>query len=269
MSGGIDDEVATKPTSAADYKELGNKAFADKDFNAAIQHYTKAIQLEPTNHVFFSNRSASYAGLKEWEKSMQDAKECIRLDPEFIKGYYRLATAQLEMKNFDAAEATIKQGMTLDANNSQLSRTLRSIKQARKLASAAAAAASSSASSPSILGGNRQLDTATARELHDLRVQHNKTAREYQTVQANLTKAQREEKMYNLTFEELKERPSAKYYRSVGKVFMQSSQPQIFEHLESNINSQQKKQQELTGKMEYLEKRLKSQQLNMKELTSS
>lgn len=176
------------------------------------------------------------------------------------------------MKNFDAAEATIKQGMTMDANNSQLSRTMRSIKQARKLAAAAAAAAASSSSSNGGMvaaNGNRQLDTATARELHELRLQHNKTAREYNTVQANLTKAQREEKMYHLTLEELQARPSSNYYRSVGKVFVQTSQPQIMEHLESNISSQQKKQQELTGKMEYLEKRLKSHQLNMKELTSS
>lgn len=210
--------------------------------------------------------------MREWEKSLDDAKECIRLDPEFIKGYYRLATAQLEQKNFDAAEATIKQGMTVDANNSQLSRTLRSIKQARKLAAAAAAsfAGANAANGTMANGGGRgQLDTATARELHELRLQHSKTVREYQTVQANLTKAQREEKMYTLTLDELEQRPSSNYYRSIGKVFVQSSQPQILDHLNSNVSSQQKKQQELMGKMEYFEKRLKSHQLNMKELTMS
>jgi chaperonin cofactor prefoldin len=220
--------------------------------------------------------SASYAGLKEWEKSLEDAKECIRLDPEFIKGYYRLATAQLELKSYDSAEATIKQGMNLDANNSQLSRTLRSIKHARKLAAAVTCSSSTmSSSSSSTIGatktanGHRQLDTATARELHDLRLQHNKTAQEYNTVQANVTKAEREEKMYHLTLQELQARPSTNYYRSVGKVFVQSSHPQILQHLNTNITTQQSKQQELTGKMEYLEKRLKSHQLNMKELTSS
>jgi chaperonin cofactor prefoldin len=222
----------------------------------------------------FSLHSASYGGLNHWEKSLEDAKECVRLDPEFIKGYYRMATAQLELKSFDAAEATIKQGMTLDANNSQLSRTLRSIKQARKLAAAVTTSSSSIVSSSSTnditsANGRRQLDTAAARELHDLRMQHNKTAREYNTVQANLTKAQQEEKMFHLTLQELEERPSTNYYRSVGKVFVQSSRPQILQHLNTNITGQQKKQQELTGKMDYLEKRLKSHQLNMKELSSS
>ena len=213
--------------------------------------------------LYFFTRSASYAGLQEWEKAVEDAKECIRLDPEFIKGYYRLATAQLESKDYDAAEATIKQGLNLDANNSQLLKILRSIKQARKVASLASMPRKNGTDS-------RQLDTAVARELQELQLQHNKTAREYNTFQANLTKAQREEKMYGITMQELEKNPatSGNYFRSVGKIFMKSTQPQVLEHLQKNIAGQQKKQQELTGKLEYLEKRLKSQQLNMKELTS-
>jgi hypothetical protein len=35
---------------------LGNNAFSQQDFKTAIEHYTKAIQLEPSNHIFFSNR---------------------------------------------------------------------------------------------------------------------------------------------------------------------------------------------------------------------
>lgn len=195
---------------------------------------------------------------------MNDAKECIKLSPEFIKGYYRLATAQLESKAYDAAEATIKQGLAIDANHAQLTKLLRNVKLYKK----AAAAPSSSQSVPSSGGMNRQLDTATARELHDLQVQYGVTAREYNTVKANLTKAEREEKMYGVTLKEVKDHPSASgdYFRSVGKLFMRQSQTEILEHLDNNINDQKKKQQELSGKSEYLEKRLKSQQMNMKEL---
>jgi len=82
--------------------------------------------------------SASYAGLKEWSKAAEDAKECIKLSPDFIKGYYRLATAQLEVEEYDQAEATINQGLLLEANNPQLSKILRSIKQKKKISTAAA-----------------------------------------------------------------------------------------------------------------------------------
>lgn len=208
--------------------------------------------------------SASYAGLQEWESAIKDAKECIRLNPEFIKGYYRLATAQLESKDYDAAEATIKQGLGLDSNHSQLLKLLRNTKLYKK----AAAAASSSSVATTGANANRQLDTATTRELYDLQVQYSNTAREYNTVKANLNKAAREEKMYGITLSEVKENPSISgdYFRSVGKLFMRSSQTDIFKHLETNIQGQKKKQQELNGKSEWLEKRLKSQQMNMKEL---
>mmetsp|Transcript_8030 Transcript_8030/g.19753 ORF Transcript_8030/g.19753 Transcript_8030/m.19753 type:complete len:256 (+) Transcript_8030:144-911(+) len=247
--------------TAEEYKALGNEAFSKKDFKTAIEFYTKAILQEPSNHIFFSNRSASHAGLQDWESAIKDAKECIRLNPEFIKGYYRLATAQLESKDYDAAEATIKQGLGLDANHSQLTKLLRNTKLYRK-----AATAPSSSSAPS--GGNRQLDTATTRELYDLQIQYGQTAREYNAVKANLNKAMREEKMYGLTLSEVQQRPSVSgdYFRSVGKLFMRSSEPDILSHLENNIEGQKKKQQELTGKSDYLEKRLKSQQMNMKEL---
>mmetsp|Transcript_26816 Transcript_26816/g.63031 ORF Transcript_26816/g.63031 Transcript_26816/m.63031 type:complete len:259 (+) Transcript_26816:201-977(+) len=250
--------------SAEEFKALGNDAFAKKDFKTAIEYYTKAIQQQPSNHIFFSNRSASHAGLQEWESAIRDAKECIRLNPEFIKGYYRLATAQLESKDFDSAEATIRQGLGIDANHSQLLKLLRNTKLHKKAASAP------SSSSVATAGGNanRQLDTATTRELYDLQVQYSSTAREYNIVKANLTKAVREEKMYGITLSEVKENPSVTgdYFRSVGKLFMRSSQTDILQHLENNIKSQKKKQQELSGKSDYLEKRLKSQQMNMKEL---
>ncbi|MGK3745577.1 MAG: chaperonin cofactor prefoldin [Bacillariaceae sp.] len=150
---------------------------------------------------------------------------------------------------------------------------LRSVKLYRK---AAAAAASSSNNNSSVATApapgntnNRQLDTATTRELHDLQMQYGTSAREYNTVNANLNKAQREEKMYGITLSEVEQNPSASgnYFRSVGKLFLQSTKPEVTEHLQSNIDNQKKTQEELTGKKDYLEKRLKSQQMNMKELS--
>jgi hypothetical protein len=35
---------------------LGNDAFAKRDYKVAIECYTKAIQREPKNHIFYSNR---------------------------------------------------------------------------------------------------------------------------------------------------------------------------------------------------------------------
>jgi len=258
------------------YKALGNDAFASKDFAKAIEHYTKAIQLDSKNHVFFSNRSASYAGLKEWSKAMDDAKECIRLDPLFVKGYYRLAMAQLESEQYDMAQSTIKQGLAIDTNNAPLLKLMGTIKKAKKAAATAAAVAaggtgagSSSAAGGNAIGGAGKLDQATSRELYDLEVQYKHNIREFQSVQVNLNKYQKEQQMADVTLGELEANPAVgAYYRSVGKAFLKSTRDGVLDHLKCNNEESAKKENDLTQKLKYLERRLNSQKQNMRELVS-
>lgn len=43
---------------------------------------------------------------------------CISKDPKFIKGYFRLSTAQIELQKFDDAELTINAALRLDPGKS-------------------------------------------------------------------------------------------------------------------------------------------------------
>lgn len=94
---------------------LGNEAFKTKNFDEAIKHYSEAIRLNPSNAVYYSNRSACYASKSNWKASLEDALLCVSKDPKFIKGYYRLATAQMELQMFDDADATIKLGEAFES----------------------------------------------------------------------------------------------------------------------------------------------------------
>lgn len=38
-------------------KEKGNEAYKKKDFETAINHYSKAIELEPMNMTYYTNRA--------------------------------------------------------------------------------------------------------------------------------------------------------------------------------------------------------------------
>lgn len=46
-------------------KELGTKAFTQKEFDKAIEHFTNAINENPSDHTLFSNRSACYYNLNK------------------------------------------------------------------------------------------------------------------------------------------------------------------------------------------------------------
>ena len=47
-------------------KELGNKAFFEKDYEGAVTRYTECIEMskENPNHIYFSNRSQCYLQLQ-------------------------------------------------------------------------------------------------------------------------------------------------------------------------------------------------------------
>ena len=52
--------------------------------------------------------------MKNWQSAYDDALLSISKDPKFIKGYYRLASAQTELSKFDEAEVTFRAALTLE-----------------------------------------------------------------------------------------------------------------------------------------------------------
>ena len=160
----------------------------------------------------------------------------------------------MELKDWDAATATIKQGLSVDENNPQLLKLMKTIKQYKKAEAHANAAA---AARPT-----RTMDATTSNELTELQQQFVQTNREYNTVKANIVMAQREFKSDEITKAELEKLPpgnDAKMYRGVGKMFLLSSRDQVMDHLNKNMEVEKKREGDLTQKLEYLERRIASQ----------
>lgn len=78
--------------------------------------------------MYFSNRSAAYAVKGDWNAAANDAQECVNINPSFFKGYYRLARAQLEQKEFEAALATINSGLDVGTNDREQKKRMRKLK---------------------------------------------------------------------------------------------------------------------------------------------
>ncbi|KAL3782670.1 hypothetical protein ACHAWO_002595 [Cyclotella atomus] len=260
---------------AEEKKELGNKAFAAKDYDEAIKHYTAAIALDSKNCVYYSNRSACYGGKKDWTSAANDAKECIKTDPTFIKGYYRLANAQSEQEQFDAALSTIKQGLAIEPDNAQLQKQQRLIKAKRSSAKRAEqeknSTSTTTANQPSPsnnLSPYPNLNPAIQKEVADLQTQLSTTTKEYRTVKASILMSQKSKRSNELTKSELEQIPTAdKMYRGVGKMFMLQDRKDVVEYLDREIERETKSEGDLVGKLDYLERRIKSMQSNIGELT--
>ncbi|EGR31309.1 hypothetical protein IMG5_113460 [Ichthyophthirius multifiliis] len=87
------------------YKEEGNKAFKNKNYEEAILMYTNAIvnlflnqlknkqkkDLDQTQSIFYSNRSRVYKHLNKIDEAIQDAQKSYELDEKIQKHIYQWA----------------------------------------------------------------------------------------------------------------------------------------------------------------------------------
>lgn len=117
--------------SAEEFKAQGNKHFAAKEFEQAIQQFSLAIDASPVpNHVLYSNRSACYASLKDFSKALEDAQKCIEVNPLWAKGHNRVGAAQYGLGNYDDAKAAYSKALELEPGNAMAQSGLTSVESA-------------------------------------------------------------------------------------------------------------------------------------------
>lgn len=97
----------------AQLKQTGNHNFSRKNYDVAIDSYTRAIEYSKTltkdcikpNElaVFYQNRAACNEALGDTEKVISDCNQAIQLNENYIKAYVRRAKAHEKLGQFDKA----------------------------------------------------------------------------------------------------------------------------------------------------------------------
>eukprot|EP01120_Amphizonella_sp_Union-15-10_P017108 TRINITY_DN9402_c0_g1_i1.p1 TRINITY_DN9402_c0_g1~~TRINITY_DN9402_c0_g1_i1.p1 ORF type:complete len:565 (+),score=142.25 TRINITY_DN9402_c0_g1_i1:49-1743(+) len=121
--------MADNIAKANEFKDKGNKAFIEKNYSEAIKLFTSAIELNPNDHVFYSNRSGAYASDGKYEEALKDAEKCIEIKSDWAKGYSRKATALVFLGDNDEAIEACKKGLELEPGNVALQQTLETAKK--------------------------------------------------------------------------------------------------------------------------------------------
>jgi len=115
---------------ADELKAKGNKAFSEKKYEEAIDYFTQAINIDSSNHVFFSNRSACYASLGNFQKALEDAEQTIKIKSDWPKGYSRKGAALHGLGRLDEAVDAYNEGLKIDPNNALLKKGLQDVESA-------------------------------------------------------------------------------------------------------------------------------------------
>jgi stress-induced-phosphoprotein 1 len=108
------------PVLGEEAKQKGNEAFKKHDYPEAVKHYTEAVKRNPADHISWSNRAAAYTKLMAYSDALKDCEECLKLKPDFVKGYIRKGFTYFAMKEYQKALDTYEKGLLLDPNNEEL-----------------------------------------------------------------------------------------------------------------------------------------------------
>ncbi|PRW77547.1 tetratricopeptide repeat protein, partial [Pseudomonas fluorescens] len=77
--------------------EEGNDFYRNKDYQAAVNSFTEAIALNPTDDRFYNVRGSAFMQLDNYANALADYNEAIRLNPTVAKYFYNRANANYKL----------------------------------------------------------------------------------------------------------------------------------------------------------------------------
>ena len=141
------EKMADKKADAVKAKTEGNKHFKAKNYEKAIESYTKAVELDPDKVIigvlresfpstkvlkppyffqdeYFSNRANIYLAMEKWEEAEKDANKALELGKDNGKEYDRRAQARVGLKRYKSALADFKKAKELDPKTKNVDKNI-------------------------------------------------------------------------------------------------------------------------------------------------
>lgn len=102
---------------AEKFKTEGNDLMKQEKYEEAIECYTKAIQKDGRNAVYYSNRAAAKSKVSKHEEALQDCVKALAIDPKYSKAYGRKGFAHSALNQFKDAKMCFQKALELDPEN--------------------------------------------------------------------------------------------------------------------------------------------------------
>ncbi|XP_008474197.1 E3 ubiquitin-protein ligase CHIP isoform X2 [Diaphorina citri] len=93
----------TNNLSDKELKDEGNRYFGLRQYEEAINCYTRAIIKNPVIPSYFTNRALCYLKLKQYVHCCDDCRKALELEPSLVKAQFFLGQALHEINHYDEA----------------------------------------------------------------------------------------------------------------------------------------------------------------------
>lgn len=151
---GLPEEASSEAKAQAEkFKNDGNNLMKSENFSEALVCYSKAIELDGRNAVYYCNRAAAHSKLNQHQAAINDCKKAIVIDPSYSKAYGRMGLAHASLNQHAEAVQCYQRAVELEPENESYQSNLQIAEE--KLRSSGGPAAGGIPSIPGIpdLGG--------------------------------------------------------------------------------------------------------------------
>ena len=110
-------------------KELGNAQFKKQNYMAAIDYYTKGIELNSSEPVLYANRATCLKCIGKYKESIADYKKAVQLGPKNTKNMKKLSSVYVILGFFGEAQILLQKCVNLEPEDSSHNFELNKVKK--------------------------------------------------------------------------------------------------------------------------------------------
>ena len=111
--------IKSNPNDAATYSNQGLALHELNRFESAIASYDQAIKLKPDFAQAYYNRGNALKELKQFKSAIASYDQALKIKPDFVKVYYNRGNALKELKQFDEAIINYNKAISLKPDNAE------------------------------------------------------------------------------------------------------------------------------------------------------
>ncbi|MFH1403484.1 MAG: AAA family ATPase [Candidatus Altiarchaeota archaeon] len=140
-----------------EYHNLGNDYYKINEFDKAIEHYNKALELRPDLLETYFNRGLAYTRKQMYDKALEDMTKVIELNPNLAEAYYTRGLIHEYKMDYERAIGDYDKALEVDPKYSK-AETQRDVARNKKasIASGGGGGGGMTPGAPSGEGGDGQ-----------------------------------------------------------------------------------------------------------------
>lgn len=113
------EDLTPEKREALKEKDLGNQAYKKRNFEEALKHYNKAVELDSGDITYLNNIAAVYFEQKEYKKCIEQCEKAIEVGREnradfklIAKAFTRIGNAHMKIGDLHSAKIAFEKSMS-------------------------------------------------------------------------------------------------------------------------------------------------------------